>query len=172
MIAIPFDVNDSNLRRKFLDGILIDCIDDLPERTVPLWGKMTAHNMIEHLIWTFECSIGAIELPCRTPENLLERVKKFLYDNRPTPQNFKNPLLGDNPLPNRYPSYSEAKKVLLKDVLAFNGQINGHPGAVHIHPVFGPLGVEEWQRSHYKHCYHHLLQFGMLKQAEISTNRA
>ena len=172
MITIPFDVNDYNTRSNFFDKVVIDCITNLPEDANSLWGKMTAQDMIEHLIWAFECSIGVIEVPCRTPENLLERAKRFLYDNRPTPQNFKNPLLGDDPLPHRYSTYSEAKGVLLKNVDAFNKYFIEHPKAVHTHPVFGSLGAEEWQRSQYKHCYHHLLQLGMINNSEIKSNGA
>ena len=166
MITIPYDVNDSNLRKNFFDTVLIDCIIHLPEEAKSLWGKMSAHDMIEHLIWAVECSIGKIEVPCRTPGNLLERAKRFLYDGRQTPQNFKNPLLGDSPLPHRYSTYAEAKDALLKDIDAFKKYFIERPGAVHTHPVFGPLGAEEWQRSHFKHCYHHLIQFGLLHQED------
>ena len=172
MITIPFDVNDYNTRSNFFDNVIIDCINNLPEDANSLWGKMTAQDMIEHLIWAFECSIGVIEVPCHTPENLLERAKRFLYDNRPTPQNFKNPLLGDDPLPHRYFTYSDAKGVLLNNLDAFNKYFIEHPKAVHTHPIFGSLGAEEWQRSQYKHCFHHFLQFGMVKQLEIKSNGA
>jgi hypothetical protein len=30
-------------------------------------------------------------------------------------------------------------------------------------PVFGPIGYEEWHRTHYKHMHHHLLQFGLIE---------
>ena len=33
-----------------------------------------------------------------------------------------------------------------------------------VHPTFGPLAAEEWSRSHFKHVYHHLLQFGLLER--------
>jgi oxepin-CoA hydrolase / 3-oxo-5,6-dehydrosuberyl-CoA semialdehyde dehydrogenase len=172
MITIPYNVNDSYLRSSFFDNVMIDCIAKLPEEATSLWGKMTAQDMIEHLIWAFECSIGSIEVPCRTPENLLERAKRFLYDNRPTPQNFKNPLLGDNPLPHRYSTYSEARSILLNNIDAFKKYYNEHPEALHTHPVFGLLGAEEWQRSQYKHCYHHLLQFGIINQTKNNANGA
>ena len=37
-----------------------------------------------------------------------------------------------------------------------------------MHPIFGPISLEEWGRTHYKHGVHHLLQFGLLEvEAEI-----
>jgi hypothetical protein len=170
MITITFDVNDNNLRSNFFDTVLINCITNLPVETKSLWGKMSAHDMIEHLIWSFDCSIGTFEVHCHTPENILERAKRFLYDNRPTPQNYKNPLIGEDPFLHHYSTYSEAKDVLLKSVDIFKEYFNEHPDEVHIHPVFGPLSAEEWQRSQYKHCFHHLLQFGILSQAVVNAN--
>jgi hypothetical protein len=162
MATIPFDVNDSRLREIFITQHLVDCIAHLDENARPLWGKMTPQHMTEHLVWTFECSTGTLILPCRTPENLLERAKRFLYDNRPTPHDFKNPLIGENLLPFRFHSFEDAKNALLKEITLFVDHFHKQPNDVHVHPVFGPLGVEEWQRSHFKHCYHHLQQFGLI----------
>jgi hypothetical protein len=164
MTAIPFDVNDEKLRKKFFDHLFTDCIACLTENTPPLWGKMTPQHMIEHLVWAFECSTGTLEVPCRTPENLLERAKRFLYDNKPTPHEFKNPLLGEDPLPFRFLSFADAKDALHKEVARFVDHFREQPSAIHVHPIFGPLSAEEWQRSHFKHCYHHLLQFGIINQ--------
>jgi oxepin-CoA hydrolase/3-oxo-5,6-dehydrosuberyl-CoA semialdehyde dehydrogenase len=163
MITIPFDVNDAKLRKKFFDEHLDVCIASLAENTPPFWGNMSAQHMIEHLVWAFECSTGVLEVPCRTPANLLERAKRFLYDNRPTPHEFKNPLLGEDPLPFRFPSFTDAKDALRNEVVRFTKHFQEQPDAVHVHPLFGPLGAEEWQRSQFKHCYHHLLQFGLIE---------
>ena len=163
MITIPFDVNDAKLRKKFFDQLFNKCIAQLDENTPPLWGKMTPQHMIEHLVWSFECATGIIEVPCRTPENLLERTKRFLHDNRPTPHEFKNPLLGENPLPFRFPTFADAKSALRKEVAHFVIHFREQPNAIHVHPVFGPLSAEEWHRAQFKHCYHHLLQFGVIQ---------
>jgi hypothetical protein len=164
MTAIPFDVNDDMLRALFIDQVLTDCIARLNEHAPPVWGKMTAQHMIEHLLWAFECSTGAIDLPCSTPENVLERAKRFLHDNRQTPHSFRNPLLGENPPPYRFISFADAKAALRNEVARFAEHYRQQPNALHVHPIFGPIGAEEWQRSHFKHCYHHLLQFGLIDQ--------
>jgi oxepin-CoA hydrolase / 3-oxo-5,6-dehydrosuberyl-CoA semialdehyde dehydrogenase len=159
---IPFDVNNDGLRKVFFDQILIDRIVGLTEETKSLWGKMSPQNMIEHLTWAFEISTGKINVSCQTPVNVLERVKKFLYENRPMPQNYKNPLLDENPLPFRFEKLSDAKKVFHQEINYFVRYFDERPEAIHTHPVFGPLGAGEWQRIHFKHCYHHLLQFGLI----------
>jgi hypothetical protein len=48
--AIPFNVNDAKLRRDFLENILPGIVDNLDVDTKPLWGKMTAQHVVEHLI--------------------------------------------------------------------------------------------------------------------------
>ncbi len=162
MVAIPFDVNDDAQRQAFFDHVFCTCVAGLTEDARARWGKMTPQNMLEHLLWAFECSTGAVEVTCRIPANLLERTKRFLYDNRPTPREFKNPLLGEDPLPHRFRSFADAKDALQQSVMRFGTYFLERPGAIHIHPIFGPLGAAEWQRSHFKHCYHHLLQFSLV----------
>jgi hypothetical protein len=162
VITIPFDVNDNVLRETFFKQLLPDAIEMLGERTPPQWGNMTVQHMIEHLLWAFECSTGTLVVPCKTPAALLERAKRFLHDARETPHGFKNPLLGEQPPPLRFPGIAEAKTALLQEVRRFITLCRDHPEAVQTHPVFGPLGAEEWHRSHFKHCHHHLQQFGLI----------
>jgi hypothetical protein len=166
MTAIPFDVNDEKLREKFFDLLFNERIGRLAENTPAFWGKMSPQHMVEHLVWSFECASGILVVPCRTPEILLERAKRFLRDNKQTPHEFKNPLLGEIPLPFRFPSFVDAKSALRKEVVRFIVHFREQPGAIHVHPVFGPLNGEEWHRAQFKHCYHHFLQFGLISQPE------
>jgi hypothetical protein len=164
VIIIPFDVDDNELRVAFFDHFLMDAMSALPPTMPPHWGNMTAQHMAEHLLWAFRCSTGALMLPCCTPENLLERVRRFLYDNRQTPRGFKNPVLGPTPPPLHFKSLDEAMKALDHEVVRFSGHFLEEPAVFHVHPIFGQLGGEEWQRAHFKHCYHHLLQFGLIRE--------
>jgi len=166
VIAIPFDVDDNTLRATFYERILPDAMVKLDEHTPAQWGNMTAQHMVEHLLWAFEISTGGLVVSCQTPAHLLERTKRFLYDKRHTPHSFKNPLLGEQPPPFRFPGIADAKTALLLEVGRFINHFRDHPEVVHTHPIFGPLGVDEWQRSHFKHCYHHLLQFGLIASDE------
>jgi hypothetical protein len=162
VIIIPFDVNDNVLREAFFKQFLPEAIEMLGARTPPQWGNMTAQHMIEHLLWAFECSTGTLVVTCKTPTGLLERAKRFLFDNRQTPHGFKNPLLGEQPPPLRFPAMADAKAALFLEVGRFMNHPHDHPGVLHTHPIFGPLGTEEWHRSHFKHCHHHLQQFGLI----------
>jgi hypothetical protein len=90
-------------------------------------------------------------------------MKKFLYDNRPTPREFMNPAeAADLPtLP--YGSLGEATRALTRGLGHFiDGPQSG--GQLHTHPMFSPIGYDEWHHTHYNHTHHHLLQFGLIAE--------
>jgi oxepin-CoA hydrolase / 3-oxo-5,6-dehydrosuberyl-CoA semialdehyde dehydrogenase len=169
MIEVPFDINDEKNRHYFFTELLPQTVKKLDENMPPEWGKMSAQHMIEHLIWTLKISTGALEVSCRTPENILPRAKLFLHNNKETPHNYKNPLMGENPPALQYTTFIEAKTALLEELNKTLDHVYSLPEATHIHPVFGPLGKDEWQRIHFKHFYHHLLQFGLIKEPKIES---
>lgn len=164
MTAIPFEVNDPDLRDRFFRRLLFDALSALRDDTRPGWGKMTAQQMVEHLIWAVEISTGKAQVECPFPEAQRERLKAFLYDNRPTPREFQNPALAAGLPPLRYAGTADATAALRHEVRRFLERAAATPGAARMHPVFGPIATEEWARSHFKHCYHHGLQFGLISE--------
>jgi hypothetical protein len=93
-------------------------------------------------------------------------LKAFLYDNRPTPREFMNPVLTAGLPPLRHKGLAEAVGSLRAAVYHFVHKAASSSDATPTHPVFGPIGMEEWARAHFKHTYHHLLQFGLV-EAEL-----
>ena len=167
MVMIRFDVNDSRLRDEFLNDSFPNALLGLGEHTAPLWGSMTAQHMVEHLMWTFQCSTGKITLSCHTPEHLLDRVKTFLYDNRVTPKYFKNPVLTDQLEPYRFPSFAVALEAVRAELNCFLEAYRLDPAAIHTHPLFGPIQGDQWHRAHFKHAYHHMLQFNLIAMPSL-----
>ena len=165
MEKFPFDVNDSALRASFLGPSLFDVLATLEERTRARWGRMSAQQMVEHLSWAFELSTGRAEVKCPIPEAELARRKAFLYGNMPTPHEFVNPVLAAGLPALRHAALSEAKTALRLEVERFQEQAAAGAVRLRTHPVFGALGTEEWERSHFKHVYHHLLQLGLIETA-------
>lgn len=165
MTAVPFVVDDPTVRLTFLRNTFLTALDALTEESRPLWGVMSAQHMLEHLIWGFELSTGRIATNRAVPERLIARAKPFLFNDSPTPHLFKNPLLGENPPPFRFPGLEEAKRVLREECHRFIDHAHRNPTEKFVHPIFGPLDADEWQRAHFKHCYHHLLQFGLISEA-------
>jgi hypothetical protein len=77
-----------------------------------------------------------------------------------------NPLLTAGLPPLRRGTLAEAREALVSEADRFLGQAGSAPGTLRVHPIFGPLTLEEWSRVHFKHGYHHLLQFGLIDEAK------
>ena len=163
MATHRFDVNDAELRESFLRHELVPATEGLGEASPPRWGRMHPQEMIEHLIWAFELSTGQARTECRVPEAGAPRMRQFLYDNRPTPRGFMNPALAAGLPPLQYGSLGEATRALAREVGRF---LDGprSSGQLYTHPIFGPIEFDEWHRTHYKHTYHHFLQFGLIEE--------
>ncbi|RPI06061.1 MAG: DUF1569 domain-containing protein [Zetaproteobacteria bacterium] len=164
MTTIRFDVNDLGLRERFFDQLLFAALAALRDDTAPAWGMMSAQHMVEHLLWAFEISTGQAQTECAFPEAQCERLRAFLYDGRATPREFQNPLLASGLPPLRHAGAADAAAALRVAVDRFVRQAETRPATIRTHPIFGPIGVEEWARAHFKHCCHHLLQFGLISE--------
>ena len=95
---------------------------------------MTAQQMVEHLAWTFEVSTGRAQVECPTPPDQIERMKRFLYQNRPTPQGFANPALREGLPALRHPDLRQARAALQAEVDRFIEHQRTRPTAIHVHP--------------------------------------
>jgi hypothetical protein len=164
MKTVPFDVNDAAARDRFFRRDLGEALAALEEDAPARWGQMTARQMVEHLEWSFELSTGRATVECSVPEERRERYKGFLRNGTPMMHEFRNPVLAAGLPPLRRGGLAEARTALAAEVARFLDYERSTPGAVHTHPVFGPLTTEEWSRAHFKHAYHHLLQFGLIEE--------
>jgi oxepin-CoA hydrolase/3-oxo-5,6-dehydrosuberyl-CoA semialdehyde dehydrogenase len=157
-----FDVNDAGLREWFLRHEVPQAMDRLRHGSLARWGKMQAQEMVEHLAWAFDLSTGFAHTACATPASELQRLRQFLYSNRPSPREFMNPALLAGLPALRHATLGEAKAACRQAL----GRFLDRPQSdqeLHTHPVFGLIGREEWHRTHYKHTHHHLLQFGLIE---------
>lgn len=82
------------------------------------------------------------------------------------PKGFVNPVTGNKLLELEYQNLLQAKKQLRQEIQHYREYYQEHPNATHINPVFGELNAEQWQKYHFKHCFHHLSQFGLVDQAD------
>lgn len=139
-------------------------LQNISEQQIPLWGKMNAQQMLEHLNDFFEVSIEKIIFPLVTPEEYLPKYREFLYSDKWFKENTKAPssVLGDDPLPLRITSIMAAKDKLQETVHSFFEFFKTKPGTKTMHPVFGLLSFEEWVMLHYKHVMHHYRQFALI----------
>ena len=161
MSKILFDVSDPDLRHAFLQHDVISALVPLREDDVPRRGGMSARQMVEHLVWTFELSTGRAAVE---PSQLAVGVpgaRDFLH-NGPTPLGLTNPALISGLPPLRYATLAQARAALGWEVARFLEEAV-HTEEIRAHPIFGLLRHEEWHRKHYKHSYHHLRRFGLIE---------
>lgn len=163
-LSISYDVTDPNLRIEFITKTLSQAISSLDEDTEAQWGEMSAQHMVEHLVFAFRMSTGRLEVRCQTTDEKLDRMQAFLSLNRAMPKGFTNPVTGDKLLELQYDSMDQAKKALEKEVQYYLSYYEDNPDATHTNPMFGELDAEGWQKFHFKHCFHHLSQFGLITE--------
>lgn len=122
----------------------------------PRWGRMTADQMVSHLVQT--CRMGTGELPVR-PVKLLTRhwpLNVLIAYFMPFPRN----LPTVKPLLARPPEGMQRDLATLAACLesfARSTQRTDWPE----HPALGRLSGQAWARLGYRHMDHHLRQFGV-----------
>ncbi|MBU2491755.1 MAG: DUF1569 domain-containing protein [Bacteroidetes bacterium] len=139
----------------------LELLNNLKIDSKPLWGKMTAQHMVEHLVGAFEMSFDKLKLNCFNPPEKLPVLKKFLMSNRPLPKDFINPVIGPDLQPLRFPNLQNAVWELTNCVNKYYEHFNDNPDALTTNPTFGELNKKEWDVFHEKHITHHFTQFGL-----------
>ncbi|MEO7446393.1 MAG: DUF1569 domain-containing protein [Ferruginibacter sp.] len=153
----------SHPQRKFLEQDLADLLLKLEPDAPARWGKMDARQMVEHLTDFFHVSSGKIKFDLVTPEEHLPKFIEFLRSDKEFRENTKAPdsVLGENPLPWRTADLPAAREKLLQAIRDFYAYYEMPDATPTVHPVFGPLSLEDWQLLHNKHVRHHLRQFSL-----------
>lgn len=134
-----------------------------PERK-PNHGMMSAQHMVEHLAITFQICNGERPLEQVTEDRVASIGKRRLIGSDAVfPKGFKAPVLPeDDVLPLQYGSISEAIEALETEMRRFFDYFGEDETQKPVHPVLGPLSMQEWLVFHQKHLVHHLDQFGLV----------
>lgn len=135
----------------------------LQQDEVPAWGIMTPHHVLEHLSASFRMSNGSISLQQAIPDEQIPARLAFLYSEQPFPKNLRNAALPVGELgPLKTATLAEAHSLLVNMWNRFKQYFEENPDASPIHPLFGPLRYEQWQRFHARHMEHHAIQFNLI----------
>ncbi len=123
------------------------------------WGRMTAHQMICHLVDSFRGVMGDLQVS-RARGPLPAPILRFVALRMPItwPHDAQTRPEIDQEIGGTRPSE------FVVDVDALRLQIDrfiDNPQAIsRSHPIFGPMTDWEWMRWGYLHLDHHLRQFG------------
>lgn len=139
--------------------IIIARINKLNGDEKPLWGKMTADQMMSHLV-------QATELPfvetVADRSNLVSRIfiKPLILYVLTMPKEVKvSPDLNQQENGRKPQGFDVDKAVLLNSIEKLGTLPTDHKCLAH--PFFGKMTAKEWAIIAHKHIDHHLKQFGV-----------
>ncbi len=144
---------------------VLECLARLKGDEIPVFGIMTAQQMVEHLAFVVRFSNGKAPQQLHTPETVAERIKAHVINTeKPLRPGFKSPVLPqDGTLPLLHRDMAGALVALAAELDDFHRHFATHPTDKLMNPVMGELDHAEWVIYHNKHFAHHLRQFNLIE---------
>lgn len=135
---------------------IINRINNLTIESKAKWGKMTVDQMLSHCIAPIDVAFGTLPLKANFVMRLLGKMLKSKILN--SPEFKKNSPTAPAFIRKESYDFEASKKELIEKVKRF--ALEGHTAIKNqIHPFFGKMTYNEWDRLHYLHLDHHLKQF-------------
>lgn len=142
---------------------IFQILSRLDANAIPLFGKMTAQHMVEHICGGVIFSNGKLPQKLYYPPNKAAIMKNILiYTDAGFPKDFKAPMLGDDLPKLVFADLPTAIDRLSKQLDNFHEYFKQNENTKAIHPVMGELNYKEWIIFHNKHFTHHFIQFGLI----------
>ena len=133
----------------------------LQEDSKPLFGLMSPQHMVEHLIITFKLSVAKIKIADFEPtEKQLAQKEALLNTPMDFPKGIRAPGLPSTLMPLKYKNLEEAMNQLIQSMEEYE-HFFSEKGKSTLHPRFGKMTFEDWNKFHSKHIPHHLSQFNL-----------
>ncbi len=140
---------------------VLERLASIPRDAAPLWGKLTASQMVGHMNEVVRYTMGeGKDVPYRG-----NWKSRYLF--RPLivgqivkmPRNVRLPRTDGSRMPRVIPDGTvDALRDTLEEYLR---RWDDRSLPARVHPFFGLLSARAWRRLHYAHFEHHLAQFGM-----------
>jgi hypothetical protein len=148
-------------KASFLKHELTQRLATLDPEMKGIWGKMNAHQMVEHMSKMFAIASGKIPCSLQTDDEILPKMQAFLHSDKPFRENTPNKLLPDTPPPPHHTSVKDSITDLQHEIDDFFSIYTKEPTKRILNPFFGDLDYEMQIKLLYKHALHHLRQFGV-----------
>ncbi|MEZ4948046.1 MAG: hypothetical protein R2784_01420 [Saprospiraceae bacterium] len=158
---------NENIRKEFFEKDMPVLMDKLSADMEPQFGLMRPQHMVEHLVWVLKASNGKLDLPIKNKPERIPQFVAFLDTDIAIMPNYKNPLVDrDNTEPLEYSDLESAKAAFWKEWEDYKVFFKENPEAETSNTVYGYLGKDGWEKLHFKHILHHLVQFGLADSAD------
>ena len=138
-------------------------LENIESTTQPLWGSMSAQRMVEHLSDSLKMAVGQNIFPLDIPEDRIPKMKEFLLSDKPMAKNIEVPFAKKDAVL-RCTDLELAIDELAENWVEFEEYFSENEHETTLHPYYGPLNYDEWNRLHDKHFTHHLQQFGLVEE--------
>lgn len=146
------------LRNKNDRSALIERLEQLGGDETPVWGKMTAPQMMSHLVQAGEMPFVS-SVPDRSGFMSRTFIKPLILYVLPMPKEVKtSPEMNQQEKGRKPGEFTADRNLLIKSMeklgeLPLDFKCLGHP-------FFGKMSAKEWAGLAHNHIDHHLRQFG------------
>lgn len=144
------------------ENLVREKLAQLDENSTPVFGKMNAQQMIEHLSFVTQIANGKIKSGIFVSNEKTARRRPFLDTNNELAQGFKPSFLSEEPNAFQFNSIEEAIEDLIFQVQELEKYFTSNPTATIVHPFFGELDYNYCKKFQVKHFTHHFKQFNLL----------
>lgn len=140
---------------------ILSYLNKLTVETKPIWGKMSAQHMVEHLSDVLRMAMEQPKMELLIPEDRIEKMQAFLESDKPMAQNIEVPFASaNNPLRNE--ELELAIDEFIDVFLEFEEYFESDTNRKTLHSYYGMLNHQQWNRLNSKHFTHHFTQFGLI----------
>jgi hydroxymethylglutaryl-CoA reductase len=141
---------------------MLTVLNGLTPNQKPLWGKMNAQEMVEHLSDMLMMSRGTGNFTIDVDAETIARRQQFLSSDKEMAKNIAVPFTKDI-IELRHDELELALDEFADEWINFTEYYENNPSASVIHPYYGDLDFNFWLKMHDKHFTHHFKQFGLIE---------
>lgn len=124
------------------------------------WGSLSAQGMVEHLSDSIDLAIGKHDYKLAIPEEVIPKAQRFIDSEHPMPKFFKVEFTTPK-TPLRNSSIESSIDEFVSKWHVYHTFFEKNPSIRTLHPSFGEINYEQWNRVFSKHLTHHFEQFGI-----------
>ena len=141
---------------------MLAVLNGLTPNQKPLWGKMKAQEMVEHLSDMLMMSRGTGNFTIDVDAETIARRQQFLSSDKEMAKNIAVPFT-KGIIELRHDELELALDEFTEEWMNFTEYYENNPSASVIHPYYGDLDFNLWLKMHDKHFMHHFKQFGLIE---------
>ena len=141
---------------------MLSALSRLSNSNKPLWGKMNAQEMVEHLSDMLMMARGTGNFTIDVDAETIARRQQFLLSDKEMAKNIAVPFTKEL-IELRNEELELAVDDFTDEWLNFIELYENNPDASVVHPYYGALDFNLWLKMNDKHFMHHFKQFGLIE---------